>query len=148
MCGLSDLPATISPSQWNRASDKWLAMSYGWLGNRRRQRPPLMEHKTWGNKGHVCVMKLERLTGRKITIMKDRIYWLENQQKIVVKCMDAEVTWPELKCVEAICYLLVVWSRTSYLACMSLSFFIRNMGMWYLTLWNFKYVYVCICIYR
>lgn len=34
-------------------------------------------------------MELERLTGRKITIIRHRIYLLDKQQKIVVEFMDS-----------------------------------------------------------
>lgn len=34
-------------------------------------------------------MELERLTGRKITIIRYRIYLLDKQQKIVVEFMDS-----------------------------------------------------------
>lgn len=133
--GLSSLPATFSLHQGTLASDKWLE----WFSNGRSQLLLLLGHKTWGNRGHVCVTELERLTGktdRKATIIKPPINLWERQQ--TMHWLWSHAAW--VTCVEVICCSLAAQSGVSYVACMCLRFFICQMEMQdrTLALWQLK----------
>lgn len=92
----------------NHPNDKWLVMDYGGLATGGASCCFSWDIKTQGNRGQVHATELERLTGRKTTIIKHHIYLQEKQQRIMTLCMDSEATWPRLLCIEVIGYLLAM----------------------------------------